>query len=249
MKDAPSLTEDTTEGRTECWVGVLGEESMTDAGEMSDCKGDWPSGWVVRSGSTDAAASESMVYSDGARVLTLDLTGVEVLLRRRAPAGLAVLVLGGAGGVFARIVLGWEPVVDVSSVSESHSVSRILEREASRGPACDVMRVPLSTLCLPASRSRCMASTSLRRMLLALAVLRRSLDVVAVSGGLGGARGGGGGGAALVGVGGISVASAACSSGGEGYCAAGTVVLAALILLAVVSSVDVLRVRSRPARE
>ena len=102
-----------------------------------------------------------MVYSDGALVLILAVfTGVDVLLRRRAPAGLAVLVRGAAGGVFARMVLGWEPVVEVSSVSESASVSRMLEREASRGPACDVMRVPLSTLWRPASRSRWMASTS-----------------------------------------------------------------------------------------
>lgn len=79
-------------------------------------------------------ASESTVYADGALDLTLTFTGVDVLLRRRAPAGLAVFVLGGAGGVFARMVLGWEPVVDVSSVSESASVSLMLDREASRGP-------------------------------------------------------------------------------------------------------------------
>lgn len=99
----------------------------------------------MRSGSTDVV-SESIVYSDGALDLILDLTGVDVLLRRRAPAGLAVLVRGGAGGVFARMVLGWEPVVDVSSVSESASVSLMLDREANRGPAWYVMRVPLSTL-------------------------------------------------------------------------------------------------------
>jgi hypothetical protein len=95
-------------------------------------------------------------------------------------------------------VLGWDPVVEVKSVIESCSLT--LDREAvCRCPAGVVTRVPLSTLRLPASISRCTASEVLLE-LLALAVFLRSAAVVAVSGGLGGARGGGGG--ARVGVGG-----------------------------------------------
>jgi hypothetical protein len=66
----------------------------------------------------------------------------------------------------------------------------MLEREAARGPAREVMRVPLSTLCLWGSISRASSSAFLRRMLFALAVFLRSAAVVVVSGGLGGARGG-----------------------------------------------------------
>jgi hypothetical protein len=36
----PSLAEDTTEGRTECWVGVRGDESLTEDGETSERGGD-----------------------------------------------------------------------------------------------------------------------------------------------------------------------------------------------------------------
>lgn len=68
----------------------------------------------------------------------------------------------------------------------------MLERDATRGPAWDVMRVPLSTLRLAASISLVTVSEFFRRMLFALAVFLKSADVVAVSGGLGGARGGGG---------------------------------------------------------
>jgi hypothetical protein len=124
------------------------------------------------------------VYSDGALVFFF-LTGVDDLVDGRAIAGLAVLVLVGALGDLARTVLGWEPVVDVISVL-SQSASLILERDAARGPARGVMRVPLSTLCLWGSSS----SAVLRRMLLALAVFLKSAAVVVVSGGLGGARGG-----------------------------------------------------------
>lgn len=80
-----------------------------------------------------------------------------------------------------------------------------------------------------------MVSLSFRRMLFALAVLRRSFAVVVVSGGLGGARGGGGGGAARVGVGGIELSSACLSGGGEAS--------------AVVFRVEVLLFFSMPARE
>lgn len=74
-------------------------------------------------------ASESNVYSEGALVLVLtgvdvlagvevrpgvdDLVGVDVLAGDRVFDGLAVFVLGGD---FARMVLGWEPVVEVRSV-------------------------------------------------------------------------------------------------------------------------------------
>jgi hypothetical protein len=90
-------------------------------------------------------------------------------------------------------VLGCEPMVDVRSVMSSPSLT--LEREAvCRGPACEVRRVPLSTLRLPDSVSLCTAS-EVRRVLLTLAVfLRSAAAVVAVSGGLGGARVGAGGG-------------------------------------------------------
>jgi len=154
------------------------------------------------SGGTEVA-SESRVYSDGARVFFF-LTGVDDLPGDRAPAGLAVLFLTGRVGDFARTVLGCEPVVDVMSVP-SNSPSLMLERDAARGPACEVMRVPLSTLCLCGSISRCSSSAFFRRMLLALAVFLRSAAVVAVSGGLGGARGGVG--ATLLGSGGASRSS------------------------------------------
>jgi hypothetical protein len=134
-------------------------------------------------------ASESRVYSDGARVFFF-LTGVDDLAEERALDGLEVLVLVGSLGDFARTVLGCEPVVEVRSVP-SKSPSLMLEREAARGPAWEVMRVPLSTLCLWGAMSRCSSSAFFRRMLFALAVfLRSAAAVVAVSGGLGGARGG-----------------------------------------------------------
>tara|TARA_R110002003_G_scaffold384_2_gene19215 strand:+ start:10449 stop:10994 length:546 start_codon:yes stop_codon:yes gene_type:complete len=128
-----------------------------------------------------------MVTSEGSRVFFL--VGVDDFPGVLALAGLAVLVLMGIAGDFARTVLGCEPVVDVMSVP-SKSPSLILERDAARRPACEVTRVPLSTLCLCGSISLCSSSAVLRRMLFALAVFLRSAAVVAVSGGLGGARGG-----------------------------------------------------------
>ena len=110
-----------------------------------------------------------------------------------------VLVVG--GGDLARMVLGCDPVVEVRSVPSNVSSSLMLEREAIRGPAVEVMRVPLSTLWRPSSISLAIMSGSFLRMLFALAAFLRSAPVVAVSGGLGGARGGGGGGARLGGCG------------------------------------------------
>lgn len=198
----PSLAEDTTEGKTECCVGVRGDESTTDEGDASDGGGDrWWAWWSW----TTEVASESSVYSEGALLLTLTLigvdvlvgvdvrTGVEVLPGGRALDGLVVLVLGISCGDFARMVLGCDPVVEVRSVPSNSSPSRTLERDATRGPACDVMCVPLSTLRRPSSVSLAMASASLRHMLFTLAARLKSAAVVAVSGGLGGARDGGGG--------------------------------------------------------
>lgn len=91
------------------------------------------------------------------------------------------------------MVLGCDPVVEVRSVPSNSSPSLTLERDAIRGPACDVMRVPLSTLWRPSSISRASTSASLRHILFELAALLKSAAVVAVSGGLGGAREGGGG--------------------------------------------------------
>lgn len=135
-------------------------------------------------------ASESTVNSEGALVFIL-----LVDLRCRPTDGLAVLVRGGASlGDFARTVLGWEPVLDVMSVlSYRWSPSRMLERDAARGPACEVMRVPLSTLCRPSAISRWTSSTFFRLMLFALAVFLRLAAAAAIAGGLGGARGGAGG--------------------------------------------------------
>jgi hypothetical protein len=208
----PSLTEETTEGSTECWVGVRGEESTTEEGEMSDCDGDDPLWGTFGSWMTEVA-SESSVYSDGALALILTLTGVDVLEGGWwALYGLAVCVLGTGGGDFARMVLGCEFVVEVRSVSSYLSLSRMLEREATRGPAWDVvMRVPLSTLRLPSSISRATVSESFRWMLFALAVFLRSAAVVAVSGGLGGARGG---------VGAVREGRGGCGGGGDGAAAA-----------------------------
>lgn len=131
--------------------------------------------------------SESRVTSDAALIFVL--TGVDVLADDRAVDGLADWVLGINLGDFARTVLGCDPVVEVRSVPSYVSPSLMLERDATLGPAWDVMRVPLSTLCRPASISF-IVTEFLRRMLFALAVFRKSADVVAVSGGLGGARGG-----------------------------------------------------------
>jgi hypothetical protein len=190
----PSLTEDTTEGRTECCVGVRGDESTTEAGDASEHEGECPRAWPAGSGGIEVA-SESIVYSDGALVFIL--TGVDDRPEGRAHAGLAVLFLAGLAvlcltgrrGDFARTVLGCDPVVEVRSVP-SKSPSRTLEREAARGPAWEVMRVPLSTLWRCGSMSRRISSAFFRRMLFALAVLRRSAAVAAASGGLGGGRGG-----------------------------------------------------------
>jgi hypothetical protein len=123
-------------------------------------------------------ASESTVTSDAA----LGFAGVDVRLE--------VLALAAGAGDFARMVLGCDPVVDVKSVPSISSL--MLERDAARGPAWDVMRVPLSTLRLAPSISFAILSALVRRILFALAALRKSAAVVAVSGGLGGARGGGG---------------------------------------------------------
>jgi len=110
----PSLTDETTEGRTECCLGVRGEESTAEAGDTSEYDGEGPLPGARCSCCTDVAP-ESIVYSDGARVFFL--TGVEDLLGVRVLAGLAVLVLAGkGGGDFARTVLGCDPVVDVISV-------------------------------------------------------------------------------------------------------------------------------------
>lgn len=112
---------------------------MTDEGETSDCDGDGPPWWPSWRWTTEVA-SESMVYSDGALDFFF-LTGVDVLLGvlvlpgGRALEGLAVLVRWGRCGDFARTVLGWEPVVEVRSVSLKVSFSLMLEREANRGPA------------------------------------------------------------------------------------------------------------------
>jgi hypothetical protein len=141
----PSFTEDTTEGRTECCVGVRGDESTTDAGEASEYAGECPRLRALCSAGSEVA-SESIVYSDGARCFFFFLTGVDDLVDGRALAGLAVWCLAGAPGDLARTVLGCEPVVDVISVL-SQSASLMLERDAARGPARGVMRVPLSTLC------------------------------------------------------------------------------------------------------
>lgn len=190
----PSLTEDTMDGRTECCVGVRGDESTTEAGEASEYEGEMPRPATTGSGGTDVA-SESIVNSEGALVFILtgvdDLPGVRVRagLAVLVLAGLAVLCLAGSRGDFARTVLGCEPVVEVKSVP-SKSPSLMLERDAARGPAWDVMRVPLSTLCRWGSMSLRISSAFFRRMLFALAVFLRSAAVVAVSGGLGGARGG-----------------------------------------------------------
>lgn len=59
--------------------------------------------------------SESSVTSEAA--LAFVLTGVDVFPGGRALDGLAVLVLGASWGDFARTVLGWDPVVEVKSVS------------------------------------------------------------------------------------------------------------------------------------
>lgn len=75
-------------------------------------------------------------------------------------------------------------------MSKASSSSRMLDRDAIRGPAWDVTWVLLSTLRRPLCISRWTASESLRRMLFALACFRKSAVVVAVSGGLGGGRGG-----------------------------------------------------------
>jgi hypothetical protein len=148
--------------------------------------------------------SESRVSSDEPLGLVLALYVLELDVLVRPPAGLAVFVLVGTAvgdlalGDFARMVLGWEPVVDVRSVIESCSLT--LERDAvCRWPEGVETRVELSTLRLPDSMSRCSASDVLRELLV-LAVFLKSAAVVAVSGGLGGARGGGGG--ARLGVGG-----------------------------------------------
>lgn len=81
--------------------------------ETSDCEGEDPRRFELCSGGTDVA-SESTVYSDGARVFTF--TGVDVRPGGRALDGLAVLVRGASWGDFARTVLGCDSVVEVRSV-------------------------------------------------------------------------------------------------------------------------------------
>lgn len=87
----PSFTEDTIEGRMECWVGVRGEESTTDAGEMSECDGDGCRRRALYSGGTEVV-SESRVTSDAALIFVL--TGVDVLPEDRRLDGLADCVRG-----------------------------------------------------------------------------------------------------------------------------------------------------------
>lgn len=134
-------------------------------GDLSERAGEGARIWVVCSGGSEVV-SESMVYSDGGLGFFL-WTGVDVRVREaccgvRALAGLAVLVRGARWGDFARTVLGCEWVVEVRSVISKAASSRTLEREAMRGPACEVMCVLQSA----------------------------SAAVVAVRGGLGGGRGG-----------------------------------------------------------
>jgi len=160
---------------------------MADAGEASEF-GEAPRTLMTCSGGTDVA-SESTVNSDGALTFFF-FVGVDDRILDRDVEGLAVFVRTGSLGDLARMVLGCEPVVEVRSVPSYISPCLMLDRDAALGPACEVMRVPLSTLWRPAAMSLCTSSTFLRRMLFALAVFRRSVPAVAVRGGLGGARGG-----------------------------------------------------------
>lgn len=117
------------------------------------------------------------------------------------PAGRMVDMLAGltlgmilADDFPALTVLGWESVVEVISVSSSMlpgpGRSRRLDLDAeNRGSG--VIRVPLSTLRRPSSISFSTASAFFLLILFALAVFLRSAPVVAVKGGLGGARVGG----------------------------------------------------------
>lgn len=194
---------DTTEGRTECCVGVRGEESTTESGETSELVGEAfalrgcrSAGKDVKSEPVDCVTSEA--WRECARTVVEGAPPGSCVF-----AGLAVFVLGGGGGGglvrtgfgdFARMVLGWELVVDVRSVM-SASPSLMLDLEM-----LGVRRELLSTLCLPEAISLCSAS-AFRRMLFTLAVFLRSAPLVAVSGGLGGA---------LVGLGGDGVDSLPC---------------------------------------
>jgi hypothetical protein len=118
---------------------------------------------------------------------------------------------GATFGVFPRTVLGALLVVEVKSVP-SASPSLTLDRDAVP-LSLEVTRVPLSTLRLPPSISFLIASTFFRRMLLLLAVFLRSAAVVAVNGGLGGARAGGGvGGSRVGGAGGCVLSLCLCWS-------------------------------------
>ena len=151
-----SFAAEMTEGRTECCVGVRGEESMTDAGEDSELEGDdirSPRA-LLRSGGTEVASeSVDCVISEpcweDVTVVVASFPGavrvVDVLpVRTRGGANLGL-------EAFCLTVLGWLPVVDVRSVPSASS-SRTLERDAvKRGSG--VMRVPLSTLRRPASIS------------------------------------------------------------------------------------------------
>ena len=182
-------------------MGVRGDESTTESGDTSELEGEVSvfrgcrsDGTEVQSEPVDSVTSEDCVE----RVLTV-VEGAFRCVR----AGLAVFTLDGGGGGalagggvlvvvatgdFPRIVLGWLLVFDVKSVI---SISPDLTLEFGK---LGVMRVPLSTLCLPdaISFSSAKVSTTLR-MLFALAVFLRSAPLVAVSGGEGGGRVGLGG--------------------------------------------------------
>lgn len=166
-----------------------------DAGETSELVGEVSTLRDDRCCGGTEVASELVdcVTSDGCRDLTL--TGVDFLEVRTLDEllvfDLDFVFVGTVLGDLARIVLGWLLVVEVMSVP-STSPSLTLDLDAAPPRGSGVSLVPLSTLRLPDSISFCIVSV-FRRMLLALAVFRKSAAVVAVSGGLGGARVGAGG--------------------------------------------------------
>ena len=65
-----SLIDETTEGSTECWVGVRGDESAIEDCDLSERAGEAARTCVVWSGGSEVV-SESMVYSDGALVVVV----------------------------------------------------------------------------------------------------------------------------------------------------------------------------------
>lgn len=97
-----------TDGSTECCVGVRGDESTTDEGDVSEFVGD-----AARCGTE--VTSDCTVASEAGLSLTLIVD--DLFVDGRACRGLDVFARGGARlGEGARTVLGCEPVVDVSSV-------------------------------------------------------------------------------------------------------------------------------------